>query len=214
VVTRPPEELAIGLFRKALRRLSGGRYGHRRSSPRDRLLHAMPRGSVCAEIGVFAGDFSERILHVVRPARLHLVDPWRYETEPEYSSAWYGGTKGGSQADMDAVYASVCRRFAPQVQAGTVAIHRASSVDEAAAFPDAYFDWVYVDGNHRYEFVKADLEGYASKVKPGGLIAGDDYQVVGWWEDGVTRAVDEFIARSRCRVLSTAGNQFILRRPG
>jgi len=173
----------------------------------------MPRRSVCAEIGVFAGDFSERILAVVDPVRLHLIDPWRYEVGPEYDGAWYGGAKGRSQDDMDCVYDAVCHRFAAPVLSGTVAIHRACSADAAATFDDAYFDWVYIDGNHRYEFVKADLEEYAPKVKPGGFIAGDDYRVAGWWEDGVTRAVDEFIRSSQCQVISTAANQFILRKP-
>src|SRR5262245_52321548 len=73
--TRAPEERPIGLVRKTIKRLSGGRYGHRkRPDPRERLLQAMPARSACAEIGVLAGDFSERILRVVKPARLHLVD--------------------------------------------------------------------------------------------------------------------------------------------
>ena len=172
----------------------------------------MPRGSTCAEIGVFAGDFSERILEVVRPVRLHLIDPWRHETDAEYRRAWYGDAKGGGQTRMDEVHAAVCRRFAGAVASGIAVIHRAPSAEAAALFADEYFDWVYIDGNHRYEFVKADLERYAPKVKRGGLIAGDDYQVAGWWEDGVTKAVDEYVALGRCDVVSTGGNQFILRK--
>ena len=42
-----------------------------------------------------------------------------------------------------------------------------------------YFDWIYIDGNHTYEYVKQDLEGYRPKVKPGGYMAGDDYGTKG-----------------------------------
>ena len=76
------------------------------------------------------------------------------------------------------------------------------------------FDWVYVDGNHLYDYVRSDLALYDPKVKPGGLIAGDDYGDAGWWEDGVTRAVDEFVAERGYEVVSLAAHQFVLRKPG
>jgi hypothetical protein len=45
------------------------------------------------------------------------------------------------------------------------------------------------------------------------VIAGDDYGLVGWWEDGVTRAVDEFVA-SKGLTLTVLGNQFLFTKPG
>ena len=46
-------------------------------------------------------------------------------------------------------------------------------------------------------------------VKPGGLIAGDDYGDAGWWENGVTKAVDEFAASGRCDAPTILGSQFL-----
>lgn len=43
------------------------------------------------------------------------------------------------------------------------------------AFPDNYFDFVYVDGDHSYKGSKSDLRNYYAKVKRGGVIAGHDY---------------------------------------
>ena len=43
------------------------------------------------------------------------------------------------------------------------------------AFPDRYFDFVYVDGDHSYKGSKSDLRNYYPKVKRGGVIAGHDY---------------------------------------
>ncbi len=41
-------------------------------------------------------------------------------------------------------------------------------------FRDEYFDLIFVDGNHKYDFVIADLINYLPKLKPGGIICGDD----------------------------------------
>ena len=53
---------------------------------------------------------------------------------------------------------------------------------------------------------------YLPKVKPHGLIAGDDYATPGWWQDGVTKAVDEAIAGGRFEKLHIENNQFLLRK--
>ena len=49
---------------------------------REWLLKRLPKRSVCAEIGVYEGRFSELILRIARPRKLHLIDPWKYETDP------------------------------------------------------------------------------------------------------------------------------------
>jgi hypothetical protein len=79
-------------------------------------------------------------------------------------------------------------------------------------FEDAYFDWVYVDGNHSYDYVMRDLQLCRMKVKPGGIIAGDDYT---WGEQEgfpVKRAVHDFTAQ--CYLadrLELIDSQFIIR---
>ena len=178
------------------------------------VLELPPRGAVCAEIGVWRGDFAARILEVVRPSKLHLVDPWAFMGGEAYSAARYGGKVAADQTAMDELYASVVRRFAEPISEGVVEVHRCESGEAAVRFPDACFDWIYIDGNHLYEYVRADLELYDPKVRPGGLIAGDDYGERGWWEDGVTRAVDEFVAGRGYEVVSFAASQFVLRKPG
>ena len=179
---------------------------------RARLLARLPRGSVGAEIGVWKGDFSARLLDAVRPSRLHLIDPWRFE-ETGYERAWYGGALAKSQADMDAIHDSVLLRFAAEIATGTVVVHRATSADAAASLADSSLDWAYIDGNHLYDFVRGDLEAFAPKLRTGGLLAGDDYGSQGWWEDGVRRAVDEFVPRDDFEPV-LLGSQFLLRRTG
>jgi hypothetical protein len=185
----------------------GGKTDTRRS-----LLERMPKNSVCAEIGVYKGDFSAQILEVARPAVLHLIDPWKFEEEETYSKSWYGGTTGGSQQKMDSIYESVWNRFRREAESGIISVHRAASADAVKGFADDYFDWIYIDGNHLYEFVKQDLELFYPKVKAGGYITGDDYQRGGWWQGGVKKAVDEFTSNGLGEVVRIANGQFILKK--
>src|SRR5215210_8168208 len=85
------------------------------SAGRELLLQAMPKHAICAEIGVWEGDFSQCILDSTQPAKLHLIDPWRYEQDITYKDSLYGGQIGGSQAKLDHIYARVRKRFASEL---------------------------------------------------------------------------------------------------
>jgi hypothetical protein len=181
-------------------------------SPRECILSRVPHDCVCAELGVYKGDFSERILKATQPRKLHLVDPWKWQPDPTYERSLYGAARGQSQANMDAIYEGVLRRFRSGIDSKVVEVHRQASAECSARFPNDYFDWIYIDGDHQYEFVKLDLEMYLPKVKPQGLIAGDDYGAPGWWQDGVSKAVDEAVSSGRLEKLLVENHQFLLRK--
>jgi hypothetical protein len=177
------------------------------------LLRSMPKHSVCAEVGVYQGKFSEEIIRTVEPRRLHLIDPWEFCPDPSYSKSWFGGKIGGSQAAMDRLCRKVHERLAEQIADGTVVIHRMHSAGAAAQFPDGYFDWVYIDANHTYDFVKQDLNAFYPKIRARGFLTGDNYgdRPEWWWRDGVKRAVDEFAASGKCDPPAISVDQFVMR---
>lgn len=177
---------------------------------RQWLLKQLPPNSIGVEIGVHEGEFAQRILQVVQPLELHLIDPWEYYSDDTYKQSWFGGQQLDQQA-MDARYERVQLRFSKQIHSGQVSIYRAHSHELAATFDDHYFDWVYIDGNHLYDYVLQDLRQFYPKVKVGGYLLGDDYGVTGWWDDGVTQAVDQFVTEKSLH-LETRGIQFLLRR--
>jgi len=162
---------------------------------------------------VFWGVFSRLILKMVEPKMLHLIDPWHYQPDPSLAKACHGGVSG-SQERMDEIHDYVVRHFGYRKN---VMIHRTTSSIAVNQFPSDYFDWIYVDGDHSYEGATADLEQYRSKVKPGGFVAGDDYaRGPKFFKDGVTRAVNDIIARGVYEVveLYPLKHQFILRNSG
>lgn len=176
------------------------------------LLAKLPQHAVCAEIGVWEGKFSQKIFDHTHPKKLHLIDPWAYQPSERYQKSFYGSEQSGGQENMDRRYESVKSQFASQIANGSVVINRQDSAKAAAEFPDGYFDWVYVDGNHLYEFVKEDLNAFLPKVRSGGFLCGDDYHERDtWYKAGVKRAVDEFVAEGRAKPVFLRGDQFILR---
>ena len=165
------------------------------------LLKAMPKNSICAEIGTYDGDFAKKIFYFTNPQKLHLIDPW--------VDSWHDG--GAYQDKMKNRYQNVLKRFNREINLGKVAIHRGYSHEVCSNFEDNYFDWIYIDGNHQYEFVKKDLELYYPKIKMGGFITGDDYYGEGmWWQDDVKKAVDEFIATKLVKLIMIKNGQFLL----
>lgn len=176
----------------------------RRDKVRDRLLGLLPKQSVGAEIGVWEGAFSRRILAIVEPRELHLIDPWAYQ--PEFPGTGFGRPRNAGR--MEAIHAGVVAALGADPR---VRIHRATSEVALAALPDASLDWVYIDGNHNEPFIGRDLDLALAKVRPNGIIAGDD---LNWNEAGgapVRRAVERLAATlgagARLRVMA---NQYLI----
>lgn len=160
------------------------------------ILNALGLLGEGIEIGVQSGYFSEVILKVWRGSCLHSVDPWR--TLP---SADYLDIANVTQEAHDRFYDTTVarlRRFGKRSK-----IVRNTSVDASALFSSGQLDFVYLDAQHSYEGVKADLHSWAAKVRTGGILAGHDY-VDGILEQGVfgvKSAVDEFARDHNARVV-------------
>lgn len=52
---------------------------------------------------------------------------------------------------------------------------RKPSTEAVKEFEDGALDFVYIDGDHAFDFVMQDLIVWSKKVKPGGIVAGHDY---------------------------------------
>jgi hypothetical protein len=183
------------------------------SNARLDVADLMPKASIGAEIGVLRGDFPQVLLARAAPRQRHLIDPWLVTDSGSYIDALYSSTTT-TQAAMDQMHDGVCSRFSIEIAQGQVLVHRDRSEDALAKMPDDYLDWIYIDGDHTHQATLADLTLSARKVKTGGLIAGDDYMLGGWWESGVVTAVHGFLyARGTdFIIMSLSGTQYMLRR--
>lgn len=116
------------------------------------IFDILPKNCICAEVGVWKGDFSQEILDHLNPQKLYLIDPWLYT--PSYNESWYGGAEAKNQEDMDKIYRDVIEKFKNDSR---VKILKMSSIEASKIFPNNYFDFVYIDSCHLYEYVKQDL---------------------------------------------------------
>jgi predicted O-methyltransferase YrrM len=66
------------------------------------------------------------------------------------------------------------------------------SVRASHLFPAESVDFCFIDADHSYASVQADLRAWWPKIRPGGVIAGHDYRQEASWLIGVTKAVHDY----------------------
>lgn len=157
------------------------------------IIRRLPQNARMAEIGVLVGVLSEFILRRRPDVHLTMVDSWApAEEQPECYRA-----TGDLHARHDAARAAAHRREAEgraKRFPGRATVMAMTSLDAAKYVPDGSLGLVFLDADHSYQGVTADLAAWAPKVKAGGYIGGHDYRNPGPGFDfsGVERAVTEW----------------------
>lgn len=122
-----------------------------------------------AEIGVLEGHYSEILLNTIPSLDLWCIDNWKNIANREQ-----------------------IEHKARDVLLGRATIIGKHSMDALEDFEDGELDFVYIDANHQYHSVLDDITGWAKKVRPGGIIAGDDYFDIPGSKWGVVKAVKDY----------------------
>lgn len=162
-----------------------------------------------AEIGVERGYFSQAILRHSSVRKLHLIDPWEHQDKAIYPDT--SDSVRDTQKKQDDNYGFILDRFESEIKRGRVVVHRGFSSEVLNTIPDKSLDWIYIDGNHSYPFVRQDLELSRLKVKEDGFICGDDYiegNVITGAKYGVIQAVDEFCRKYGWRIFCMADHYY------
>jgi uncharacterized Rossmann fold enzyme len=143
---------------------------------------------VGAEIGVFAGELSRRLLQ--RPdLKLYLVDSWGTTHSDGYraSNDFHANLTLAEQERFYRITHQMVYFAGPRAK-----ILRQDSREAAKAIPDGSLDFVFIDADHSYEGCRADIEAWRPKIKKGGFISGHDYENPDFPAWGVKQAVLEF----------------------
>lgn len=158
------------------------------------LLSRIPADrAIGAEIGVFAGQMSAALLLGHPGLTLYMVDNYLgadEQPEPYKACGDYHATRL-SRAEQ-----AGWKRHAEQATAfaaGRRVLCWQASLGAAATLPDGGLDFVFIDADHSYEGVRADLVAWAPKLRPGGILSGHDYGLPTHPRFGVKQAVDEAV---------------------
>lgn len=141
---------------------------------------------LAVEVGTDRGMFAKEFLDRWNGEMLYCVDTW----EPYLEMPW----------DRSGDFAFACAVLAPY--ANRVRILRASSAVAASyfgsvpAFP-TQVDLVYIDAAHSFDRAYSDIKTWFPIVRPGGILAGDDFDAE---HSGVVDAVRTFAEENSLRV--------------
>lgn len=169
---------------------------------RTDVLRYLPKDIVFVEIGVALGDFTARVLETCAIRHFVAIDIF---TLHEYPDTW-GGRVGRELGDLDhrSFYE---RRFASAIEAGQMTVLEGNSHARLEELPDQSVDVFYVDADHAYEAVKAELAVIRRKITPGGIIILNDYTMFDQFRMvpyGVIQAAHEFMIEERWEMIFLA----------
>jgi len=128
-----------------------------------------------AEVGVRKGAFSKVLCEANPDLHMFCVDPWMP----------YGGRKY-TKEKQDHLYEIAQETLKPY----DVTFIRKTSMDAVKNFEYNSLDFVYIDGNHKFDFVMEDIIHWHRRVRPGGIVACHDFHYGSNVE--VVMAVDAF----------------------
>lgn len=111
------------------------------------------------EVGVKSGEFSLEILQEIPGCKLIGIDPWlRYPNS------------GASQSRQE-----WRMKKAQRLVGGRAELRRQSSAEAVRSFAAGSLDAVFIDGDHRFDYVVHDIIEWSKRVRSGGMLCVHDY---------------------------------------
>lgn len=133
------------------------------------------------EVGVWDGVNASVMFNKIPNLHLYLVDPYI-----DYSL----GRRMRGEERLDTAWNRAHRALAHK---NCVFIREMSEI-AVQNFEDESLDFVYIDGNHKYDFAMLDIIFWERKVRKGGIVSGHDYYNDWNHNVGVKKAVDDYVS--------------------
>ena len=145
------------------------------------MVQKFPSNSLFVEIGTWKGKstifMAEKIKESSKEIKFYAIDSF---------DGFGGGYADAENKDLLTIYNKNIEPVKSYIQTLI-----GFSFDLFKNFEDDSIDFLFIDGDHRYEGVKRDLQLWFPKIKNGGIISGHDYDEPSC---GVRKAVDEYFA--------------------
>jgi len=151
------------------------------------MVAAAPMDEVSrfVEVGAFLGRSAAylgvEIINSGKPIHLYVVDH-------------FNGSREHLGIDCSRLFERFCSNLRPVTDkmGDRFHVYHMESVKAARKMKKPRFDLVFLDGSHEAHDVVADIQAWLPKVKPGGVLAGDDWKMA-----GVRIAVEHQLGKGR-----------------
>jgi hypothetical protein len=166
---------------------------------RAAILPHLPRDIVFAEIGVAFGAFTEQVLKACAIKQFLAIDTFVLHHHPDVWDGFVGRELNGLK-HRDYFE----RKFASELEAERLTVMEGFSRDKLEELGNKGVDVFYLDADHTYEAVKADLAVIKRKITPDGIIIINDYIFFdhrGLAPFGVIQAANEFMIEERWEMI-------------
>lgn len=130
------------------------------------------------EIGVFEGSHAASILRVLKPGKLYLVDPYLAFDEKQMTGAHVEAALRKAQKRLTGKQVEFLRCKSTEANLNHV-------------------DFIYLDADHRYEAVKADIEYWWPRLNRKGVMGGHDFSS---GQSEVVQAVTEWAVANKLKL--------------
>lgn len=158
-----------------------------------KMVNQLTNGSHIVEVGSWKGCstayLAVEIINSGKNIKLDAVDIWTgSETDP---------TAFNTDDEFMKYNRDIFELFKKNMEpvAHIVNPIRMPSIEAAKLYADKSLDFVLIDADHAYDYVKSDILAWLPKIKNGGLIAGDDYNPASF--PGVVKAVHELFTKEQ-----------------
>jgi predicted O-methyltransferase YrrM len=174
------------------------------SKPKEKVMKRLineTKAKVVVELGSFLGKSTRFIAHhLPSNGKVFAVDHWRGNIEhqnPERKDVFHKLDTLYEQFLSNIIHARLYNKVIPVKETSLDAINKIQTVP----------DLVFVDASHEYEDVLRDLVAWYPKLRPGGVLIGDDWN----WGEGkpVRKAVIDFATENRVPYFTEAGMWWI-----
>ena len=150
------------------------------------------------EIGTYEGYNAKSILKELNVGKFYIIDP--YENYFDYASS-----------EPDTVTTLIRARAKAKKRLNKyknkITWIKKHSEDVVEDLPSE-IDFIYIDGNHEYEYVKRDMEIYYKKLKKGGILAGHDIASF----SGVGHALIDFCSERKIKPVITVTDWWLVKK--
>jgi len=138
---------------------------------------------IICEIGSWYGRSTRALAdNLPEGGRLFAVDAWAANGDPAFESA--------KERDGDAAYLQFCGNLSDHILEGRVVPLRTSSANAAEFLKGIGVSMIFIDGDHHYDAIRADILNWQQVLVEGGLLCGHDYSSD---YPGVVQAVNELL---------------------